>query len=245
MAKNASHYVKQATKKPYLKKREWIILGCILGALALGVGGYCAVRAIFDDSLPVENGRVITGEGDWLIVNEGSSSDRKYYRYAEYDFSALDARIEFVPFSNDENLGEVYVYPNDKSYDYACVYGNKFKYDELAPSVQSQMSALLPNGAVGALSEVDFDGRPALTYNYYSYETENDEDGIPLHDENGEEIRTYTQIFSCYILSEREGCVVARVGFKRAAESELLTDAQGIEKLSEIVNCLNFDVNEK
>ena len=238
--KKKSGYGKPYGKKPYLKKSEKKILLGILTALAVLVAGYFIITSFLDDSLKVRNGKVVTGAGDWIIVNEGTSSDRKYYKYCSYDFSPLDAEIEVTHFTADQNLANVYVRPIDGSYSYACVYGSSLSNEALADSMYPQLSAMISQGEIGEMKDRTFNGIDAKTCWYSTYTIQMDEEGNAILDENGDEYRSYTQIFFCYLQSARDGSIVIRLGYEPQNDSDYLDEETGFGYIADIIDCLTI-----
>ncbi|MGI6238406.1 MAG: hypothetical protein ACOYI5_02130 [Christensenellales bacterium] len=231
--------MKQKGKQPYLSKREWRLLIVILAAAALGIAIFFIVSAALDDSLPMKDGAVVTGADNWIVVNEGSSSNPKFYQYAAYDFAPLGAEVELTEASRAENSTGITLRRADAAYEYAYLYGNKNDYATISESVHKQMGALLQNGEVHDIKPFALGERTGNVYWYTNWAVVLDEDGIPIHDENGAEIIEYNQTFNCYMPTTR-GTIVARVVYKGADESVYVEPDDGYAELRAVLDCVTF-----
>lgn len=221
---------KNGNKKPYLKKSEIrLLIGIALAAVAI-ITGYIVISAIFDTSLDVKNGKVVTGEGDWIIVNERTVEKPKYYKYASYDFSPLDAEIKTVQHGADANVNGVYVYPANGAYDYGYVYGLSRSVDDLAESVYPQMKLLLASGVISDISDIDLNGRAAKYFWYAASSSDTDDEGSV--------ITKHTQVFTCYMDTFRDGAIIIRIGFEPQSESDYVDEETGIAYISDIADCI-------
>ena len=242
MAGKKSHgYRKPYGKRPYLKKKEWIILLSILGAILAAIAVYLIAAKLLDDSLPVKNGIAVTGDGDWILVNEGNGDNKKYYKYCSYDFSSLNADIETTIHTSDENLKTVYIYPKDGAYDYACVYASTVSIDELAESVHSQLEGMLSHSEISPVTRRSFIGRNAKTYWYTTYTSQTDTEGNVIIGEDGEEVRLYSQVFCCYLEAPRGGTIISRLGFETYDENEYLDEETAFGYIEDVLKCISIE----
>lgn len=236
----AKHYVKPRGKKPYLKKKEWIALGAILSAIVVGAGIFFILQAALDKSLPIENGRAVTDVEHPIIVNEGTAERPKYYVYATYDFSTLDAGVSVELAREGGSETGIYIYPRVETYAYAYLYGQNSDAGEAAERVQANIGALLPNGDVRDLVPFEAGGRKGSAYWYTFWSEKRDESGEPMVDADENPLNEYQQTFSCYLPTSR-GCLIARVTYKGADESAFVDEAAGFAALKEVVDCVQMN----
>jgi hypothetical protein len=236
----AGHYVKPHGKKPYLKKWEWIVVISVFGALALSAAAYFIVQAVMDDSLPVKGGKVVTDVVNPIVVNEGTAKKPKYYVYGSYDFASLDAEVTVEDVNGDGNETGVYIYPNDKSYDYAFVYGSHVVAQDAAENVHDNIGAMLQNGDVHALKSYTRNGLTGSAYWYTFWEEKKDDNGEAVFDENGNAVDEYQQTFSCYMPTAR-GCLIVRVTHKGTGESAYVDESVGYEEIGKILDCVQIN----
>ena len=92
-------YRKTIEKKPYLTKRDIIILCVILAIVTVGA----ILLFTYDDgALKVKDGKIVDAGENWLIVN-GNARGRRYFKLGEIG-EIEGYAMEAQPFVTDENL---------------------------------------------------------------------------------------------------------------------------------------------
>ena len=93
-------YRKVAQKKPYLSKKDIVILCVLLVVLAVGA----VLLFTYDDgALKVKDGKIVDPGENWLIVNGNLKGGRRYFKLGEV--GEIDGyTMEPEPFANDDNL---------------------------------------------------------------------------------------------------------------------------------------------
>ena len=103
-------YRKQVEKKPYLSRRDIVILCVILAIVAVGA----ILLFTYDDgALKVKDGKIVDAGENWLIVN-GNARGRRYFKLGE--IGDIDGYTrENRPFVSDENLNQFVFTPEGES----------------------------------------------------------------------------------------------------------------------------------
>ena len=105
-------YRKTVEKKPYLSKKEIIILVCIVAVIAIGL--FLFNRFYDDGSLKVVSGAVqVSGENS-LVINTGTGNSPKYYKLGQT--APLEGyTLTSKPINTDENVVAYTYEPEDAS----------------------------------------------------------------------------------------------------------------------------------
>lgn len=103
-------YRKSAAKKPYLTRRDVVILCAVIVVVAVGA---ILLFSYDDGALKLVDGKVAEAGENWVIVNGAASrGGRRYYKLAEA--GALEGyEIKSEPGASDENIREVQYVPTD------------------------------------------------------------------------------------------------------------------------------------
>ena len=112
MAKKSARskgYRKSTGKKPYLSKRDIIVLCLLLAAVAVGA---ILLFSYDDGGLKTRDGKVVDAGENWLIVNGAASGGRRYYKVGEAGDMEGFVR-EATPMLSDENLTTFKYIPDD------------------------------------------------------------------------------------------------------------------------------------
>ena len=103
-------YRKVAGKKPYLSKRDIVMLCVLLAAVAVGA---FLLFSYDDGALKVQDGRIVDAGDNWLVVN-GASNGRRYYKVAEMgDMPGYTMGRETMP--SDANVTFFKYTPEDET----------------------------------------------------------------------------------------------------------------------------------
>ena len=165
---------KQTTKKPYLSKRD-IILLCVL-VLAIGIGAFFLFR--FDDgALKVKDGAVVAETENDLIVNGSAVRGRaRYYKLGEIgEVEGLDREKQST--LTDPNVPQ-FVFTTPDGADAGIrvnVVCSHSKAHLLADGSQAMIANVTGVTDISALKTVELGGRSAEYYAYTSNAAEAEE----------------------------------------------------------------------
>lgn len=114
MAKKSARskgYRKQTGKKPYLSKRDIIMLCILLAVVAVGA---ILLFSYDDGGLKTKGGQIVDAGENWLIVNGAASGGKRYYKVGEVGELEGFTR-EGEPVLTDANLQSFRYTPEDES----------------------------------------------------------------------------------------------------------------------------------
>lgn len=163
---------KQNAKKPYLSKRD-IVLLCVLVA-AVAVGAFFLFR--YDDgALKVQDGKVVADGDNWLIVNgAGTRGGTRYFKLGEMGEIDGYAR-EATSLSTDANIPQYVFTPEaeDAAIDTISITSS---HNEAAPLAKYGVSMLaeLKGNEVGELQSAELSGRDTQYFFYTTSPVETD-----------------------------------------------------------------------
>lgn len=165
-------YRRTIEKKPYLTKKDIIILCVLLAAVAIGA---ILLFSYDDGALKTQDGRIVDAQENWLIVNGAANGGRRYFKLGalnDVDGYALTNE----PGQSDENLmSHIYRPDEEGAVQSSSVTCAAAKPDRAAAYFQSLFSALdTTEVAQGTVGGVDC--------SYFSYHTsyyQADESGEP------------------------------------------------------------------
>ena len=103
-------YRKGSGKKPYLTKRDIIILCVIVAALIVGA---ILLFSYDDGALKVNNGSVVDLGDNWVVVNGAASGGHRYYKLAE--LGDIEGYTRGSLPSNDANIAVFTYTPDDEA----------------------------------------------------------------------------------------------------------------------------------
>lgn len=156
-------YRKSAQKKPYLSKRDIIILCVLVAVLAVGA----ILLFTYDDgALKLKDGKIADAGENWLIVNGNLKGGRRYFKVGEVgDIPGYNREAE--PFASDANLTQFKFTPEaeDSAVTGVTVSASAYDPSRLAEG-NSKMVASLGGSDV---SEVATGTVGNLEYSYYTY----------------------------------------------------------------------------
>lgn len=155
---------KYETKKPYISKQDIIKVCCLL--VLLGIGAFFLFR--YDDgALKVQNGTVVTGGDNWLIVDGSKAQGRaRYFKLGEIgeidgyarkkQALVTDANIPeyvFTPESDDTGVSSITVVTSHNTSEVLAKYA---------------MTAIgeMDGTEIGELQTADMGGRKVYCYTY-------------------------------------------------------------------------------
>ena len=169
MAKKSARskgYRKAAEKKPYLSRRDIVILCVVLAVLAVGA----ILLFTYDDgALKVKDGKIVDPGENWLIVNGNTKGGRRYFKLGEVgDIPGYTLSPE--PFVSDDNLIQFKYTPEAED---SAVTGIVISASAYDPARLSEGNARMVAGVKGtAVSDIATDRAGDVEYTYYTYTQE-------------------------------------------------------------------------
>ena len=165
MAKKSARskgYRKTAAKKPYLTKRDIIILCVLLAVLAVGA---ILLFSYDDGALKVKDGAIVDAAENWVIVNGAARGGTRYYKLAETG-EVEGFKREIEPNTADANINSIRYVPEDEASPVTAitVSATPAKAQRAADYYRSVAVSLDPTET--ATTEID--GR---TVYYFTYQT--------------------------------------------------------------------------
>lgn len=156
-------YRKAVEKKPYLSKKDIIILCLLLAVVAVGA----ILLFTYDDgALKVKDGKIVDPGENWLIVNGNTRGGRRYFKVGEV--GDIDGYTrEAQPFASDDNLYQFNYTPEAEDSAVTGIAISASAYDpvRLAEGNASLVAAVKDT----TVSDVATDKAGELEYSYYTY----------------------------------------------------------------------------
>ena len=176
MAKKSSKskgYRKSTAKKPYLSKRDIIILCAIIAVLVVGA---ILLFSYDDGALKTKGGAIVDKGENWLIVNgSNTSGGHRYFKLGEVG-EMEGYELAITPNTSDSNLSQFTFTPTDEASQVRSVsiVGSPAAADRLALANLSMMSSI-GTGEISEIAEAEADGRAYQYYTInYAYTVEED-----------------------------------------------------------------------
>ena len=222
-------YRKQTGKKPYLSKRD-IVLLCVLVA-AIAVAAFFLFH--YDDgALKVQNGAVVADGDNWLIVNGSNTrGGARYYKLGEMGDLEGYAR-EAKSLVTDANIPEYSFTPEaeDTGVSGITVTSSHSTADVLSKYAVSMLSET-ENIDIGEIQTGELGGR---TVTYFTYTAE------PTEAEEGEEAK-FSRVMSGYIDATHDSCVAIHVESRADAAESCLGEEALTELLARTVSAVSLE----
>lgn len=250
-------YRKQTAKKPYLSKRDIIIL-CVLVA-AVAIGAILLFR--YDDgALKVKDGKVVADGENWLIVNGSNARGRaRYYKLGEMGEIAGYGR-EARGSSADANVPEYVFTPEGEgpTITVTCSHVGAEALAKYSTTVLSNVEGT----DVGEVQSTEFNGRTVTYFPYtgeYIPESEQEADAeadeaaeAPAEGESeaeGEAAEAatdrFTRSLSGYIDASNDSSVVFHLESKAETLEACLSDEALMSALEQAVGAVTLESAEK
>ena len=156
-------YRKSVEKKPYLSRKDIIILCVVLAVLAVGA----ILLFTYDDgALKVKDGKIVDPGENWLIVNGNTKGGRRYFKLGEVgDIPGYTLSRE--PFMSDDNLTQFNYAPEAEDSGVTGISISASAYD---PARLAEGNANMVAGVKGStVSDVATDRAGDVEYTYYTY----------------------------------------------------------------------------
>ena len=160
-------YRKTIEKKPYLSKRDIILLCALLAVVAVGA---IMLFSYDDGALKVKDGRIADAGDNWVVVNGASRGGHRYFKLGEVgDMEGYTREAE--PVTGDENLTVYHYTPEsvDAGVKSVTISGAAAKPQRVAEYYRSLVTNL-------DVSEVEKDKVGDVEYTYFTYKAAPGED---------------------------------------------------------------------
>ena len=234
-------YRKAVEKKPYLSRRDIVILCCMLVAVAI------AAILLFrydDGGLKVKDGRIVDAQDNWLIVNGSATGGTRYYKLAEAGEMA-GYTMETEASIGDENLRVVKYAPEGEGEDLSVrISCTAAKPDRSAEYYHTMFSAFDP-------TEIAQANDGGAEYSWFSYRSSYyTEDGDAAEaepsetaeaDESEHAPNRFEQGLNAYYPAPRDYTINISVQAKADSEDAYLPDEQLLDIASKAYAALTLE----
>ena len=254
-------YRKAVQKKPYLSKKDIIILCVLIAVVAVGA----ILLFTYDDgALKVEKGRIVDPGENWLIVNGNLKGGHRYFKLGEAGDIPGFVR-ESQPFMADENLIQFNYKPESEDSAVSAITLSASPYDpaRLAEG-NSKMVASVKDSAVSDVATDRF-GDVECTYYTYTHEyyseapeaeaaeeaegeaesteaqpeetpaeesAEASEDPAPNH---------FEQALNAYVPTAHDGSIIITISASADSAEAYLTEDQLKDTLAQAIAAVTFE----
>ena len=239
-----------AGKKPYLTKKDIIIL-CIL--LAAVIVGAILLFTYDDGALKVKDGSIVDPGENWLIVNGSASGGRRYYKLAEVgDIEGYTMSAE--PVTGDDNLKVFKYTPEDdnspvNSITISCVAADP---ERAASYYQSLFKALDPSEVIRETVDSAECSHFSYTSSFYAKDPDSDEaeasteavepvEEAEQTDENDREPNHFEQAMHAYYSAPHKGSVGIAVQATADSEQDYLSDEAMLEVVAKAYAAITLE----
>ena len=257
-------YRKAVGKKPYLTKRDIVVLCLLLAVVAVGA----ILLFTYDDgALKVKDGKIVDPGENWLIVN-GNARGHRYFKLGEVgeiDGYAMEAQ----PFVTDENLNQFVYTPEDEDSPIRSITISASAYDpaRLAEGNARMVAAVEGN----TVADIATDSIGDAAYTYYTYthayyaadeETTDDaadgeadaaseeaasdeaEDATEAADDSETEPNRFEQAMNAYVDAPRDGSIVIAISASADSAEDYLSEDQLKEALGQAVAAVTLEAEK-
>ena len=235
-------YRKAQAKKPYLSKRDIIILCALVVAIAIGA---ILLFTYEDGALKTQDGRIADVQDNWLIVN-GSANGRRYFKLGEADEIEGYTR-ESTALLTDENLFTINYTPKDEAAPIRSIAlgTNPATAKRSAEYYQALVKSL--NATEVQTAEA---GYPYFTYQTSYYQAEDEAEQAPAETEApaGETEATaeepapnrFEQAIHAYMDAPHNSSISITVVANAESEADFLTDEQLLDYVTQAANAIHI-----
>lgn len=253
MAKKSARskgYRKNVTKKPYLSKKEIILLIAIVAVI---IAGIVLFNAFYDDgSLDVVDGVAQTQGENSLIINAGTGNAPRYFKVgqlANVDGYALEAEMT----GTDENVNHYIYRPEAESpIDQITVEATAYKAEQLASPTLAAYSSTT-DGVCSEMGEAEVSGHEVQYFTYRREQAEDEtaepsseaaetpsEDAADPEDAADEDAFTPAQTLSAFV-SVGDHSVILQVRIAAESEADYVDDSILVDAMNQVLAALSFE----
>lgn len=255
MAKKSSKskgYRRQAVKKPFLTKKETILLIIILAVLIVGA----VLLFNYDDgALKVEDGQVVAGGDNWVIVDGSNVRGRaRYFKLGEV------AEIEGLTRASAPTLLDVnvptYTYTPDAE-DAEIDSISVTAYHNRAEALAQNYVALMKATEGYEVSEVQNGARGGLSYKYCTYthaytadeeaadaEAADEEAAETADETESAEPNRFAQAVNAYVDGAHDSAVIVTVVNETDSADAYLSDEAMLAWLEKALDALSLEAGK-
>ena len=244
-------YRKAAGKKPYLTKRDIIMLCVLIVVVAIGA----ALLFSYDDgALKVKDGKLVDAGENWLVVNGSASGGKRYYKLGEA--GELDGYARTTePMAADENLTVIRYTPEDEASPVTGISLSASPSDA-ARVAEYYRSVTATATEPSAVQTGDADGVP---FSYFTYQmayhvaeeaadaeaadAEAPAEEAPAEaEEAAEEAEAepnkFEQAIHAYIDAPHSSAIGLSVTYEVPSEADFLTDEQLVDMARQVISTI-------
>ena len=258
-------YRRSVEKKPYLSRKDIIILCVVLAVLAVGA----ILLFTYDDgALKVKDGKIVDPGENWLIVNGNLKGGRRYFKLGEVgDIPGYTMARE--PFMSDDNLTQFNYTPEAED---SAVTGITISASAYDPARLADGNAQMVASVKGsAVSDVTADRAGDIEYTYYTYTheyyaDETPEEEAPAEEAPAEEASTeeasteeapaeekaddgapnhFDQALNAYLPAANDRSIVIAISARADSADSYLTEDQLKETLAQAVAAVTLEAGKK
>lgn len=164
-------------KKTFHLTQKMKIIGTVIASLALLAALFFIIRYNAEALSVDRDGRVITGDGNWLVYNVGRRDRPRYLKFGEIE-PAQGYQLDRTDYTYNENESIFYFKPviEDAAItSYSAMVGNG-AYDVLSQSTFENLGSYSPDATFSELTDRVIDGKNIRMY-AYSVRVKNAETG--------------------------------------------------------------------
>lgn len=261
-------YRRSVEKKPYLSRKDIIILCVVLAVLAVGA----ILLFTYDDgALKVKDGKIVDPGENWLIVNGNTKGGRRYFKLGEVgDIPGYTMARE--PFMSDDNLIQFNYTPEAED---SAVTGITISASAYDPARLADGNAQMVASVKGsAVSDVATDCAGDVEYTYYTYTHEYYADETPAEEASDEQATTeeapaeetateepaaveasaeekaeddapnhFDQALNAYVPAANDRSIVIAISARADSADSYLTEDQLKETLAQAVAAVTLESN--
>ena len=231
-------YRKQNAKKPFLTKKEIVIL-CVIAAVV--IAGFVLLLNYDDGALKVVDGKAAIGGENWLVTNGAAAQNgARFFKVGEVGDIAGYSRASQNGLYG-ENTPEYVYTPEDEASPVEHI--TVSTYPAKAERLAEYYAELLPGYAdvTNIVSDIQNGEAGGTPYTYYIYTTE------PAADENADAETAETdtdgaaKIVSAYIDTIKDSSVSVSVSNPAPTLEECLSDADLLTALNQAVEAIKLE----
>ena len=249
-------YRKAAQKKPYLSKKDIVILCVVLVVLAIGA----ILLFTYDDgALKVKDGKIVDPGENWLIVNGNLKGGRRYFKLGEAG-EISGYTMEPQAFMSDDNLYQFNYKPEDEG---SAVTGITLSASAYDPARLADANAkMIASVKDSVVSDVATDKAGDIEYTYYTYthdyfaedETEDEteeaseaeaQEEAPAGETSEDQApNRFEQALNAYLPAAHNGSVIVTITAEAQDADSYLTEDQLKETLNQAIAAVTLEAEK-
>lgn len=228
-------YRKTTGKKPYLTKRDVIMLCALVAVIVVGA---ILLFSYDDGALKMKDGVLTETSENWLIVN-GSAKGRRYYKLGEAGEIEGYAR-ETTPGMADANINAIKYVAEDESAAVKSIALSTVpaKVERAAEYYRSLLKAAEPT----EIQTADASGTTCLWFSYKNaWHADEAEAADEAADAEEAAPNRFEQALHAYIAAPHDCAIGLSVAAEVASESDYLSDEQLLEAAAKAIGAISVE----